>query len=193
MRHEQRSRILVLLDAQRIRMITLRYMTVKQMEEIPQLVIPTRSKAKISRNLSYPIGAKTISAVLASAAQLPELTLHYYAAFESAQRKGDYQFLRVEYLNNARPAEKGPIFRLYGRPPQGRWEIVVLPVPRILRHRVKQYIIESALPQIARWLRERAQLAQPGNDVLAFFYNDKTDELTPRRLTHLEPLRHRGK
>ena len=63
------------------------------------------------------------------------------------------------------------------------------PVPRVFRHRIKQYVVDSALPQIADWLIERAQLAQRGNDLLAFFYDEKADEFTPRELTHLEPLR----
>jgi hypothetical protein len=43
---------------------------------------------------------------------------------------------------------------------QFRWEIIVQPVPRLIRNRIKQYILNSALPQILRWLAERAQLVQ---------------------------------
>lgn len=62
------------------------------------------------------------------------------------------------------------------------------PVPRVLRHKIKQYIVGSALAQIARWLTERTQLVQRGNDILAFFYDEKADEFVTRPLTHLEPL-----
>jgi hypothetical protein len=82
---------------------------------------------------------------------------------------------------------------LYGCQPQGWWQIVVQPVPRVLRHRFRQYIIETALAQIAHWLNERAQLKQRGNDVLTFFYDEKSEEFTPRQRTHLEPLRDRGR
>ena len=54
----------------------------------------------------------------------------------------------------------------------------------------KQYIIETALPQIAHWLGERAKLTQLGSDSLAFFYDYQTKEFTPQQATHLEPLRH---
>jgi hypothetical protein len=158
------------------------------MEDIQQVTIPTLSRAKISSKLSYPIGAEHISLALTSTAQLPMLKLHFYAGLGIGLRHGHYEFLRVEYLNQATPSEKWPISSLYKRPPQYRWEIVVQPVPRIFRHRIKQYIVDSALPQIAHWLIDRAQLAQRGNDILAFFYDEKTDEFMPRELTHLEPL-----
>jgi len=159
-------------------------------EEIQQFTIPTLSRTKISRNLSYPIGAEQISLALASTAQLPEIKLHFFSSkFNIGLRNGHYEFLRVEYLNNARPAEKWPVTSLYGRPPQWRWEIVVQPVLRLVRHRVKQYILNSALPQIAIWLGEHACLDQQGSDILAFFYDEKSEEFIPRRLTHLEPSR----
>ena len=161
------------------------------MEDAEKVIIPTLSKAKISRNLSYPIGAEQISAALAATPQLPMLQLHFYSGFNHRLRRGHYEFLRVEYLNQATPSEKWPISRLYGRPPQYRWEIIVQPVPRVFRHKIKQYIVDSALPQIALWLIERSLLAQRGNDVLAFFYDEEADELKPWELAHLEPLQSR--
>jgi hypothetical protein len=159
------------------------------MELDQQFVIPTASRAKISHKLSYPVGAERVSVVLVSVPQLPELKLHFYSGFDVQLRGGHYEFLRVEYLNNARPSQEWPISSLYKRPEQGRWEIVVQPVPRALRHRVKQYILGSALTQIAQWLIQRKELAQQGNDILAFFYDEKGEDFVSRHLTRLEPLR----
>jgi hypothetical protein len=159
------------------------------MDDIRKIVIPTLSRSRISRKLSYPIGAQSVSAALASTAQLAELKLHFYFVSNHALRSGHYEFLRVEYLNNARPSEDWPISSLYKRPPQGRWEIIVQPVPRTLRHRIKQYILNSALIEIAHWLGERTELAQQGNDILAFFYDEEAEEFVTRHLTRLEPLR----
>ena len=64
------------------------------------------------------------------------------------------------------------------------------PVPRTLRRGVKQYTLDSSLTQIAEWLIQRQELAQPGNAVLAFFYDEKGEEFVPRHLTRLEPLRY---
>jgi len=40
------------------------------MGEIHQVIIPTLSKAKISHDLSYPVGAAGVSAAVASTVQL---------------------------------------------------------------------------------------------------------------------------
>lgn len=130
-----------------------------------------------------------MSAALSCAVQLPELRLHFYSGFDIGLRSGHYEFLRVEYLKNATSASEWPIAHLYQRPPQFRWEIIVQPVPRLLRNRIKQYILNSALPQIAQWLAERAELFQQGNDMLTFFYDEKMEDFVLRRLTRLEPTR----
>ena len=158
------------------------------MEDIQPLVVPTLSKVKISHHLSYPIGAEAVSSALASTAQFPLLKLHFYYWCDHDPRHRNYEFLRVEYLNNATPVAKYPVTELHNRPPQWRWEIVVQPVPRAVRHRIKQYILNSALPEIARWLAERSYLQQQGSDILTFFYDEKAEEFTPRRLAHLEPV-----
>ena len=159
------------------------------MELDQKFVIPTASRAKISHKLSYPVGAERVSTALASVPQHAELKLHFYSGFDIQLRSGHYEFLRVEYLDNARPSQEWPISSLYKRSEQGRWEIVVQPVPRTLRHRVKQYILDSALTQVAQWLIQRKELSQQGNDILAFFYDEKGEEFVPRHLTRLEPLR----
>lgn len=158
-------------------------------EKIEQTLIPTLSKAKIASNLSYPIGAELISSALASSLQFHELGLHFYSWSDHGLRRGHYEFLRIEYLNNAKPAKQWPITSLYKRPPQHRWEVVVQPVPRLSRHAIREYIIGSALPHIGRWLVERTNLRQRGSDILAFFHEENTKEFVCRQLTRLEPLR----
>ncbi len=159
------------------------------MEDVQPTLIPTLSKAKISRRLSYPIGATEISVTLRGSEQFAALKLHFYSGFDHGLRRSHYEFLRIEYLHNSLPSEQWPISRLCKRPPQYRWEIVVQPVPRVFRHRIKRHIMEVALPKIEDWLKERAHLVQRGSDILAFFYDEKSEELVPRTLTHLEPLR----
>ena len=127
---------------------------------------------------------------LASVTQLHELKLHFYFWSDHSLRRGHYEFIRVEYLNNALPAPGDwPIWLLYNRPPQYRWEIVVQAVPRVNRHRINEYILETALPQVSIWLSEHTELSQQGNDLLTFFYDEKEEKFESRRLTRLEPLR----
>jgi len=52
-----------------------------------------------------------------------------------------------------------------------------------------EYILETALPQVGIWLSERTGLSQQGNDMLAFFYDEKAEKFESRPLTRLEPLR----
>lgn len=138
------------------------------MEDVELVVIPTVSKTKISRDLSYPVGAESISKSLWDTFQISLLRLQFYFMFDHDLRRGRYEFLRVEYLNNAQPAENYPVKLLYLRPPQYRWEIVVQPVPRIYKHRIKQYIMDSALAEIKEWLEQRADFVRNGSDILAF-------------------------
>lgn len=160
------------------------------MEPDQQFVIPTTWRAKISHKLSYPVGAERISVALASAPQLAELKLRFSSGSDVQLRGGHYEFLRVDYLNNAPPSQEWPISILfYGYLERAQWEIVVQPVPRTLRHRVRQYILDSALAEIAQWLIQRKELGQQGNDILAFFYDEKGDVFVSRHLTRLEPLR----
>lgn len=158
------------------------------MEETKPFIVPTLSRARISHKLSYPVGAEQVSAALRSVAQFADLKLHFYSGFDLGLRCGHYEFLRVEYLNSSRPAEEWPITSLYKRPAQWRWEIVVQPVPRARRHRIHQYILDEAFSRIERWLRERNDLAQPGSDILAFFYDEKDDGFVVRQLSRLQPL-----
>lgn len=159
------------------------------MELERQLVIPTASRVKISRKLSYPVGAESISLALVFVPQLAEIRLHFYSGFDIQIRSGHYEFLRVEYLNGVLPLQDWPIAALFKRPAQERWEIVVQPVPRSVRHRIKQYILDSALKQIAQWFVRRSELTQRGGDILAFFYDQKSEDFVVRHLTRLEPLR----
>ena len=160
------------------------------MEAVQPYIIPTLSRAKISHHLSYPIGAAAVSMALASVTQLPELKLHFYFWSDNSLRRGHYEFLRVEYLNSALPApDDWPIWLLYKRPPQCRWEIIVQAVPRVNRHRINEYILETALPQVGIWLSERTGLSHQGNDMLTFFYDEKAEKFESKPLTRLEPLR----
>lgn len=142
-----------------------------------RLIIPTLRRAKIARNLSYPVGAEQISAALAAAPQFAELRLYFSYEY---QWHG-YEFIRAQYSIGGRRLAAGPMLPTF--------EICVRPVPRTSRHRVKEYIVETALPQIAQWLVERATLKQHGTDHLAFSFNEAEEEFLRSSLTRLEPVR----
>jgi hypothetical protein len=159
------------------------------LEDLELVVIPTVSKARISHDLSYPVGAESLSKGLQDVPQISLLRLHFYFWSDNGLRRGKYEFLRVEYLSNVTPPEHYPVSPLYQRPPQYRWEIVVQPVPRVHRHQIKTYIMDSALAEIRDWLAQRGDLVQFGSEILAFFYDEKLEKFETYRVSHLEPMR----
>ncbi len=159
------------------------------MEDVELIVIPTVSKAKISHDLSYPVGAEAISKALDGIPQISLLRLHFHYWSDFSLRRGKYEFLRVEYLSNVTPPEHYPVSPLYQRPPQYQWEILVQPVPRAHRHQIKTYIMDSALAEIKEWLAQRVDFVQNGSDILAFFYDEKLGKFETYQIAHLEPVR----
>jgi hypothetical protein len=134
---------------------------------VDRYVIPTLSKAKISHDLSYPIGAEKITAALDGVGRMVDLKLHFCHGTDMYLRRGDYEFLRIEYLcvPNGMEQRPWPTYGLYYRPPQNRWEIVVQAVPRVYRHKIKEYIQAAALLSIRQWLEERDGLVRTGRDL----------------------------
>jgi len=159
------------------------------LEDVELIVIPTVSKAKISHNLSYPVGAETISKSLQDIPQISLLRLHLYFWSDNHLRRGKYEFLRVEYLSGVTPPEHYPVTPLYKRALQYQWEIVVQAVPRVHRHQIKTYIVDSALAEVKKWLAQRGDLVQNGSDILAFFHDEKLDKFETYRVSHLKPVR----
>lgn len=155
-------------------------------EEHKPIIIPTRFKAKISHELSFPIGAEKLSIALASVPQLHQLVLHFNSDYKQRTRAERYPCLRVVYFRRVMPVN--PVSSS-GIPLFNKWQIEVSPVPRTSRHRIQQSIVSTALPEIAQWLRQREHLAQQGSDMLTYFYDEARDIFSAEAATHLEPLR----
>jgi hypothetical protein len=154
-------------------------------------VIPTRTKYRIAHILSWPVGAEEISRAMTPVSQLTELALHFRDGFreEGKRRHGIYRVIGVSYV--AKP------LRINSDPSDGialfnRWEIAVGPVPRILRHKIHEYILSSALPAIRDWLDQRSSLELEGAEHLTFFYNDKSEQFYLEADERLMPLRQRS-
>jgi hypothetical protein len=156
----------------------------KAVEDAKTIIIPTRSKRKISHELSFPIGAERISIALASAEQLPQLVLHFSSDYFNRVRSGHYPFLWVRYLGGEKP-----INPISGVPLSNEWAIAVGPVPRVLRHRIHQYIVDSALPRIKQWLDQRVNLAHSGSESLTFFFDERKEEFVLEHDARLQPIR----
>ena len=158
------------------------------MEEVKQIMIPTRSKAKISHLLSFPIGAERISKALADTPQIAELLLHFQSDRWGHVRTGRYPCIRVQHSSrHAEMAERFPDSA--GVPLFNEWEVSVYPVPKIHRHTVQQHIVNIALPQINEWLRRRADLQQPGEHSLTFRFEELKNDFKSESEMQPNPLR----
>jgi hypothetical protein len=167
---------------------TLEQVTLEQVAQ-EQVAITVLSKSELTEDLAYPVRAQDISEALATTALLPDLNLRFFFGSDCNLRHGRYEFIRVEYLNDALPVCKYPISCLHARPPQCRWEVVVQPVPYMFRSEINPYILAVALPQIERWLDRRARLEQEGSEILSFFFDEKEHAFSSQTASRLEPQR----
>lgn len=157
------------------------------MESSQEYIIPTRIRGKISHKLSWPLGAELITQSLRGAPQLSRIVV----GFRNENgwhpiRSGRYPFLRAMHISGlSRPINSDP----ETLPLFSEWEIVVRPVPRSLRHKVRKYCIETALPSILHWLSRRADNQLDGSEMLTFFYDEHADRFSEQAESRAEPAR----
>ena len=144
-------------------------------------VIPTKSKSKIPKTHSYPIGAKAISDALADVPQHELLEVNFWFLKSSAKDHVTaipYQVLRVSYSGPAHffsasksMAENGVL--------DAKWSILVHPVPRPLKHIVQGKLMAEALPKIRHWLISNVHsLDREGFHALTFSFDELKNEIT---------------
>jgi hypothetical protein len=106
-------------------------------------LIPTSSKEKLSKGMSYPVGSEIISKALFGAQQFNQFVLYYY-------RQDEYW----ASIYNKKVSEKGVITILEAgsnRPAEG-FRINVNSIPSEHKSAAKEYIQEKALPRLAKKL-----------------------------------------
>jgi hypothetical protein len=158
------------------------------MEDLNTIIIPTRFKSKISHVESFPIGAKKISEALSDVPQILNLVLHFNSKRWQQVRPGHHACIRALY--SSRYADMADRFQdSTGIPLFSEWQVQVFPVPRTLRHRIQQHIIEFALPQMNKWLHEHALVYQQGSGMLTFSYDEEKEEFASEIDIHAEPKR----
>jgi len=138
-------------------------------------LFPTKGrKSKISRKLSYPIGAQLISSELSDVPQAQELSVSFRAKYERMAERGEpYEIVTVSYQGNA-GFDEG-------------WHIKVRPVPRALKHQIQEALVTDFLPSIRQWLNKHADLGNPHEYRSLAVVFDETDE-TPLALKERAPF-----
>lgn len=129
-------------------------------------MIPTLSKAKVPKAMSYPLGAEAISEGLAGAPHAAELSLSFSARavwpaseFQRLVREGlPYRVLTAAYQPPRKPGRSAPNFLVERGWYAGRWSVTVYPVRRESRHAAGRLLREQGLPAVVAWLRSSSQV-----------------------------------
>lgn len=124
-------------------------------------MIPTRSKSKLPKTLSYPLGAQAISEALADAPHAADFTLSFSdigvwpaAEFQRRLREGAaYPVLVAEYEPVHKPGYYGANALIERGRYEAHWTLRVNPVRRELRHTVAELLRAHGLPAVAEWMR----------------------------------------
>lgn len=113
-------------------------------------LIPTRSRAKLRKGWSYPIGAEAITLALSGIPQWSGFELSFHPGDARMDEHGrtvaKVWFRRLE-RNHSTPHF---LSRLY----EPGWGLYVYSVPSPERHAIREQLLASGLPQIRAWLSE---------------------------------------
>jgi hypothetical protein len=131
----------------------------------PEMLFPTKLRVKISSRLSYPVGAELISSELADVPQAQSLEVRFHGKYERMETRGQpYSIFTVSYAGT----------QSY----QPGWSIEVRPVPRALKHTVKETLSSEFFPRIRKWLEDRADLdSRHGFDALSVVLDENGETL----------------
>lgn len=138
-------------------------------------MIPTGYKSKIPKTHSYPLNAKPISDALLDVPQRELLKIDFasWKTFAKDRVPGaPYRVLSASYSG-------GAVFP--------GWTLYVYPVPRSLRHLVKDKLVTEALPKIRNWLTSNFHSsAREGGHNLSFSFDEPKNELTSEEYSSMD-------
>ena len=123
-------------------------------------MIPTHYKAKLPRQLSYPIGAEALTEGLTGAPHAELLSLSFWgkpvwpgSRFKQVEaQQWPYTILVVEYRPARQPGYGGARYMIESGWYDTKWEVTVYPVVRELRHHANCLLRERGLPLVVKWL-----------------------------------------
>lgn len=122
-----------------------------------EFIIPTRYKARISSQLSWPTGALEFTEAFAEAPQVRELQLIFTQHYPTPhQGKWPASFSVAEVcFTNGRP-------RLLN---SSEWVIRVYPVPRSMRAEIREKLEFRGFKVLGKWLIDRARFSGHAGDL----------------------------
>ncbi len=131
-------------------------------------MIPTRYKAKLAPNPSYPVGAEALSEALAGVPHVESLSVSFSnRAVEPGSvfrrllaARLPFRILSDEFRPGRGPGLTGSNDMLERAWYDERWELTVYAVLSELRHVANRLLREQGLPAVARWLRASTRVGQ---------------------------------
>jgi hypothetical protein len=151
-------------------------------------MIPTRSKKRLPRTLSYPVGAKAISEALVGVPQFDELTLVFWFYNQQGSRPtfgGPFSVLEAEFLGPLRSFSASMDMIEKGYSP--KWTIRIYAAPRPLRNLIQGKILGEALPSVRSWLIANPHsIEREGYNAIRFRFDELTNELTCEKHTSIQ-------
>jgi hypothetical protein len=117
-------------------------------------MIPTRRKAKLPRDWSYPIGAEALTKGLAGTPHAEALTVSFwhYSSFHRPENE-PYVIFVAQHRSARKPGYSGHRGLVESGCFDQKWELTVHPVPSHLRQAAHQLLRERGLPLVVEWLR----------------------------------------
>jgi hypothetical protein len=161
------------------------------LEDEDLYIIPTKSRAKHSKLVSYPIGAEALSRALDGVPQHKRLTCTFYAG--NPNRDVGKEVFRVFYAHyrqrprsffDGKDAALRGVFASF-------WDVWVYDVLIAHRADIKKALIEVGLPEMVRpWLMANAGLeGKVGEAIITLDYNTTTKTLFAKSNTGIQPER----
>jgi hypothetical protein len=123
-------------------------------------MIPTSYKAKLPRQLSYPIGAETLTEGLEGAPHTESMSVSFReipvwpgSRFrQTLAKQQPYKILVAEYRPTQKPGYGGSTSLIDSGWYEASWQLTVYPVVRELRHLANHLLREQGLPLVIQWL-----------------------------------------
>lgn len=155
-------------------------------------LIPTRSREKPEKSLSYPIGAEALSHALNGVPQYHALQCSFHSRYANheSMRENPLGFMTVGYAR--REAER---FASQSEHDSGMfdasWLISIHGVPGELNSKIKQLLIDDALENIVRpWLMANAALeGKFGQAQITLHYDRQNNVIGSREYRRMPPER----
>lgn len=142
-------------------------------------VIPTRYKARLFGNLSYPVGAEILSEGLQEVPQITGLRVTFTLPplLDPTETNSPYRILSAEYCFQPVELSSSKKFIEDGWYDED-WGLTVFAVRRQVKSLVKNLLVQDGLPRVKKWLMaERTPVWKYGRKTCCILFDEKNESI----------------